>query len=71
MEGNIISFRVFFDNQGNLSTELSSLPQKEIKNLFKDKAIQSYLDTILRECHHRFDGLHEYLEKNLQAMKNE
>jgi len=70
MEGNIISFRVIFDRKGRLSTELSCLPEKEITNIFSSKYDQAYIRTILRECHLRFDDLHEYLEKNLQALNH-
>jgi len=71
MEGNIISFKVVFDKEGRLLTELSALPEEEIKTVFSDQYTQAYIRTILRECHLRFDDLHEYLEKNLQALHHE
>ena len=71
MDANIISFRVAIDRKGRLVTELSALPKEEIENIFYDKHTQAYIRTVLRECHLRFDDLHEYLQQNIQALKDE
>ena len=68
MRGNIISFQVYFDSKGNLMTELSAFPEKEIKNIFTDASMQAYVKTILRECHLKLDDLHALLESNIQAL---
>jgi|TARA_R100000149_G_C5852183_1_gene120554 hypothetical protein len=71
MDANIISFRVAIDRKGRLVTELSALPKEEIENIFHDKYTQAYIRTVLRECHLRFDDLHDYLQQNIQALKHE
>lgn len=71
MEANIISFRVFLDKRGRVLTELSFLPEKEIKNVFEDEETRNYMRVLLRECHLKFDSLHDYLEKNIQALNHE
>ena len=71
MDANIISFRVALDRKGRLVTELSALPSEEVTNIFTDKYTQAYVRTVLRECHLRFDDLHDYLQQNIQALKHE
>ena len=71
MDANIISFRVAIDRKGRLVTELSALPKDEVANIFPDKHTQAYIRTVLRECHLRFDDLHDYLQQNIQALKHE
>jgi len=71
MDANIISFRVALDRKGRLVTELSALPSEEVTNVFPDKYTQAYIRTVLRECHLRFDDLHDYLQQNIQALTHE
>ena len=71
MEANIISFKVFLDKKGRVLTELSSIPDDKLSTVFTDPYTQNYIRIILRECHLKFDDLHEYLEKNLQALNHE
>ena len=66
MRGNIISFQVYFDSKGNLMTELSKLPLEGL-SLFND-ADRPYVKKILNEAGLKLEGLHEYLQKELQAL---
>jgi|TARA_R110000803_G_scaffold51439_2_gene106318 hypothetical protein len=67
-EGNLISFKVIIDERGRLNTELSFFPESEIVNVFSDIHTQNYIRNILRESHVKLDPLHDYLEKQLQAL---
>ena len=67
-EGNLISFKVLIDDKGKINTELSFLPEKEINKIFSDVYTQNYIRTILREWHTKLDSLHNFLEKQLQAL---
>ena len=66
MRGNIISFQVYFDSKGNLMTELSRLPLEGLV-LFHDED-KPYVRKVLNEAGLKLEGLHEYLQKELQAL---
>ena len=67
-EGNIISFRVFIDRRGNLLTEFKNLPVEKVDTVF-DKTDTPLVQKILREASTKLEGLHEYLEKELGALR--
>ena len=56
----------YFDSKGNLMTELSKLPLEGL-SLFND-ADRPYVKKILNEAGLKLEGLHEYLQKELQAL---
>ena len=67
-EGNIISFRVFIDRRGNLLTEFKNLPVEKVDTVF-DKTDTPLVQKIIREATTKPEGLHEYLEKELGALR--
>ena len=67
-EGNIISFRVFIDRKGNLLTEFKNLPVDKVGTIF-DKTDTPLVQKITREATTKLEGLHEYLEKELSALR--
>jgi len=67
-EGNIISFRVFIDRRGNLLTEFKNLPVEKVATVF-DKTDTPLVQKIIREASTKLEGLHEYLEKELGALR--
>jgi len=67
-EGNIISFRVFIDRRGNLLTEIKNLPVEKVDTVF-DKTDTPLVQKIIREASTKLEGLHEYLEKELGALR--
>ena len=67
-EGNLLSFRLLIDKKGTLVTELSSFPEDQINNVFKDKYTQAYIRTLLREGHSKLDNLHEYLQNQIRVL---
>lgn len=66
MRGNIISFQVYIDSKGNLMTEYSRLPDEALK-IF-DTEDKPYIKKVLNEASVKLEGLHAYLEKELQAL---
>jgi hypothetical protein len=66
MRGNIISFQVYIDSNGNLMTEFSRLPDEGLK-IF-DTEDKPYIKKVLNEASVKLEGLHDYLEKELQAL---
>jgi len=67
-EGNIISFRVFIDRKGTLLTEFKNLPVEKVDTIF-DKTDTPLVQKIIREATTKLEGLHEYLEKELGALR--
>ena len=67
-EGNILSFRILIDFQGHLVTEFSELPEKYVHKIFSPEDAL-VIRKILREGKNKLDGLHDYLEGELDAFK--
>ena len=67
-EGNILSFKILLDTKGNLVTELSGIPETEISKLFNEEEEQVLINKIIKEGLVKLATLHEYLEKELQAL---
>ena len=67
-EGNILSFNILLDTKGNLVTELSGIPETEISKIFKEEEEQVLINKIIKEGLVKLATLHEYLEKELQAL---
>ena len=67
-EGNLIGFRIFFDSTGNLMTEFSSVPDKEIDKIFKEPEEHKIITTVLSQAHHYLKNLHEKIEDELDAV---
>jgi len=66
MRANIISFQVYIDSNGNLMTDFSKL-QEEGLALF-DVEDRVYVKKALHEATVKLEGLHNYLQKELQAL---
>ena len=67
-QGNIISFGVFIDGKGNLVTEFKHLPVEKVATVF-DKEDTPFVQKVIREATPKLEILHEYLEKELSALR--
>ena len=67
-EGNILSFKILIDFQGHLVTEFSELPEKYVHKIFSPEDAL-VIRKILREGKNKLDGIHDYLEGELDAYK--
>tara|TARA_S200002703_G_C3726588_1_gene223262 strand:- start:127 stop:351 length:225 start_codon:yes stop_codon:yes gene_type:complete len=67
-EGNLIGFRIFFDSTGNLMTEFNQVPMKEVSKIFKEPEEHKIVTTVLDQALNCFQGLHEKIEKELDAL---
>lgn len=68
-EGNIFTFRVFFDSKGVMSTELSGLPFDEASKVFKNEDLV-IVRKVIKECRLKFENFHGYLENEIQALNH-
>lgn len=69
-EGNLIGFRIFFDDTGTLMSELRRLPQEDVVKVFKDSYDQKIIETILYKVMENFEDLHERIETELDALNH-
>ena len=67
-EGNLIGFRIFFDDTGTLMSELRRLPQEDVVKVFKDSYDQKMIQTILSKVMENFEDLHDKIEVELDAL---
>jgi hypothetical protein len=67
--GNLISFAVVVDQEGNLHTEVSEFPIEKIDDVFaeEDRAV---IKKAIKETKRRFEGFHNDLEKELRAINS-
>ena len=65
--GNIISFAVVIDEEGNLHTEVSEFPLDKVDDVFamEDSAI---IKKAIKETTRHFEGFHNDLERELKAL---
>lgn len=66
-EGNLLSFKIIIDETGNLVTEISGVPEDQLHKLFKDGELM-LIRKILKEARPKLEGLHGYLENELDSM---
>jgi len=67
-EGVILSFKIIIDSKGNLVTELSKLPIEDAHKVFAGEDL-TIVKKILQEGLVKLEGLHDYLESELDAFK--
>lgn len=67
-EGNILSFRILIDSKGNLITELSGLPEKEVSQVFKEEEA-TFIKKIIKEGRIKLEPLHHFLEEEIGNIK--
>ena len=67
-EGNILSFKILVDYKGMLITELSGLPESEVKKVFDTENDRAIIQKIIKEGLLKLETLHDYLEKEIQAL---
>ena len=67
-EGVILSFKIIIDSKGNLMTELSRLPLEDVHKVFAGEDL-TIVKKILQEGLVKLEGLHDYLESELDAFK--
>lgn len=67
-DGNLIGFKIFFNSKGVMMSELSQLPIKDIDKVFKTTEEKQIVKTVIQEAYKTLAGLHEDLEKELNAL---
>ena len=68
-EGNLVSFRVFMARDGNIISEFKHLPLDKINNVFSNTEDVIVIEKIVKEGCKKLESLHDYLEKEIQAIQ--
>ena len=67
-EGNLLSFRIFFNKKGLLMSEYSTLPIKEVPKFFKELEEQKIIEKVITEGLKHLNDMHEKIELELNAL---
>ena len=67
-EAVLLSFKVVLDTKGVLWTEVGGLPNKEVRNCFKNKEDAYMIDKLISEGKIKLNGLNKYLSDELKAI---
>ena len=68
-EGNLVSFRVFMARDGNIISEFKHLPLDKINNVFSNTEDVIVIEKIVKEGCKKLESLHDYLEREIQAIQ--
>ena len=68
-EANILSYRILFDTKGQLITEISGLPMKDVGKAFSGSDLK-IIQTVIREGKQKMNNIHNHLESELDALKS-
>ncbi len=66
-EGTVIGFRILIDKEGNLVSEKTELPSKDISKVFRDKGDQYIIRTAIRKMKQHIDKMHSEIESEIAA----
>lgn len=67
-EGNLLSFRIFFNKKGLLMSEYRSLPLREVPKFFKEEEERVIIEKIIDEGLRHLNDMHEKIELELSAL---
>lgn len=67
-EGNLLSFRIFFNKKGLLMSEYSTLPITEVPKFFKELEEQKIIEKVITEGLKHLGDMHEKIELELSAL---
>ena len=65
-DANLVSFKILLTKENEIVTELSSLPEKEVDNIFYESE-RDIVRFILRKVKEKLIGLHSLLQKDLNS----
>jgi len=68
-DGNLISFKVLINSEGNIVTEMSGIPINDLDKIFKDDEL-SLIKTIILLTQLKLEPIHEYLSEELSALNH-
>ena len=69
MEATLLTFKIILDVKGNLVSDLGGLPIKDVDTVFKNKDDAYIIKKIIREGTLKLQGIHKYLEDEVNAIQ--
>jgi len=68
IEATLLTFKLALDAKGNIWTDIGGLPEKEIKNCFKNREDAHVIEILIREGRIKLQRIHRYLENEVTAI---
>jgi hypothetical protein len=69
IEAQLLTFKLVLDVKGNIWTDIGGLPEKEIKNIFKNREDAHVIEILIREGKIKLNKIHRYLENEVTAIQ--
>jgi len=69
MEATLLTFKIVLDIKGNLVSDLGGLPLIDVDRVFRNKEDAQVIKKIIREGTIKLQGIHKYLEDEVNAVK--
>ena len=69
IEAKLLTFQLVLDSKGNIWTDIGGLPEKQIKNCFKNLEDAHVIEILIREGKIKLNSIHRYLEKEITAIQ--
>ncbi len=69
MEATLLTFKVVLDVKGNLVSDLGGLPIKDVDKVFRNKDDAYIIKKLIREGTIKLEGIHRYLEDEINAIQ--
>jgi hypothetical protein len=69
IEAQLLTFKLVLDVKGNIWTDIGGLPEKEIKNIFKNREDAHVIEILIREGRIKLQRIHRYLENEVTAIQ--
>ena len=69
MEATLLTFKIVLDVKGNLVSDLGGLPIKDVNKVFKNENDAYVIKKIIREGTIKLQGIHNYLEDEVNAIQ--
>ena len=68
-EATLLIFKIVLDVKGNLVSDLGGLPIKDVDKVFRNENYAYVIKKIIREGTLKLQGIHKYLEDEVNAIK--
>ena len=65
----LLTFKIILDIKGNLISDLGGLPLIDVDRVFRNKEDAQVIKKIIREGTIKLQGIHKYLEDEVNAVK--
>lgn len=69
MEATLLTFKIVLDSKGNIVSDLGGLPITDVDKVFRNSDDAYVIKKIIREGTIKLQGIHKYLEDEVNAVQ--